>query len=129
VGKVSLAIGFEVSSDAARLPIQEIAAYLQKHLGQRLTAYISGVNDPKMVSHWIAGRNVPRDGSQMRLREAYQATRLLISAYDDQTAKAWFAGSNARLDSEAPAFTLRRARNWEDLRLLVPAARAFAEGG
>jgi hypothetical protein len=115
----------EVSADAARLPITEIARFLREHLGQRLTAYLSGVNDPKMVARWIAGRSTPRDYPQRRLREGYQAARLLVAAYGDETAKAWFFGSNTRLDDEAPAYVLRHATRWEDLRLIVPAARAF----
>ena len=116
----------QVSDEAALLPIQEVIAYLQKHLGQRMTAYISGVKDPKMVSRWIARQNLPRDESQMRLREGYQAARLLIDAYGEETAKAWLFGSNAELGSQAPAYMLRQARSWEDMREIVPAARAFA---
>ncbi len=116
----------QVSDEAALLPIHEIAAYLYEHLGQRMTAYIGGVKDPKMVARWIARQNLPRDESQMRLREGYQAARLLVDAYGDETAKAWLFGSNAELGSQAPAFVLRQARAWEDLRLIVPAARAFA---
>jgi hypothetical protein len=125
---VAIAIAPEqVSTEAARLPIHEIVKYLQQHLGQKMTAYISGVNDPKMVAHWIAGHNTPRDGPQMRLREGYQAARLLVSAFGEETAKAWLFGSNTKLDDQAPAYVLRNARSWEDLRLIVPAARAFAE--
>ena len=116
----------QVSDEAALLPIQEIIAYLQAHLGQRMTAYISGVKDPKMVARWIARQNLPRDESQMRLREGYQAARLLIDAYGEETAKAWLSGSNAELGCQAPAYMLRQARNWEDMREIVPAARAFA---
>ena len=115
-----------VSPEAARLPIHEIATFLRQHLGQKMTAYISGVNDPKMVSHWIARHNTPRDQPQMRLREAYQAAELLVAAYGDETAKAWFFSSNAQLEDQAPAYVLRCAKNWEDLRFVVPAARAFA---
>jgi hypothetical protein len=119
----------DVSADAARLPITEIARFLREHLGQKSTAYISGVNDPKMVARWIAGRSTPRDHPQRRLREGYQAARLLTGVYGDETAKAWFFGSNTRLDDEAPAYVLRHAMSWEDLRPIVPAARAFVRGG
>jgi hypothetical protein len=115
----------EVSAEAVRLPITDVAKFMRQHLGQRMTAYISGVNDPKMVARWIAGQSMPRDHSQRRLREGYQAARLLVNAYGDETAKAWFFGSNTHLDHEAPAYILRRARSWEELRVIVPAARAF----
>jgi hypothetical protein len=115
----------QVSAEAARLPITEIASFLREHLGQRKTAYIGGVNDPKMVARWVAGHSTPRDHAERRLREGYQAVRLLVSAYGDETAKAWFFGSNTRLNGEAPAYVLRHARDWEELRLIVPAAQAF----
>lgn len=115
----------QVSVEAARLPIGEIATFLRDHLGHGMTAYISGVNDPKMVARWIAGRNVPRNQPQVRLRESYQATRLLVSVYGNEAAKAWFFSSNARLDDQAPAYVLRNGTSWEDLRSVVPAARAF----
>ena len=118
----------QVSAEAARLPIAEIADFLRQHLGQRMTAYISGVNDPKMVARWVAGHSTPRDHAQRRLREGYQAARLLVSGYGDETAKAWLSGSNAQLDDVAPAYVLRHARSWEDLRLIVPAARNFVNG-
>jgi hypothetical protein len=117
----------QVSAEAARLPIAEITRFLREHLGGRMTAYISGVNDPKMVNRWIVGRSTPRPQPQSRLRESYQAARLLVSVYGDETARAWFNGSNAQLEDQAPAFVLRKARNWEDLRRVVPAARAFVE--
>ena len=116
----------QVSGEAALLTIQEIVAFLQEHLGQRMTAYIGGVNDPKMVARWISHQNLPRDEPQMRLRECYQAARLLVDAYGSDTAKAWLSGSNAELGDQAPAYMLRRARTWEELRTIVPAARAFA---
>jgi hypothetical protein len=118
----------QVSAEAVRLPIAEIASFLRQHLGGRMTAYISGVNDPKMVTRWIAGRSTPRPQPQSRLRESYQAARLLVSMYGDETARAWFNGSNAQLDDQAPAYVLRKARSWEELRLIVPAARAFVGG-
>lgn len=116
----------QLTPEAARLPINEVAMFLRAHLGQRMTAYISGVSDPKMVSHWIARRNTPRDQTQMRLREAYTAAQLVLDVYGDEAAKAWFFGSNVELSDQAPAYVLRNADSWEDLRLVVPAARAFA---
>ena len=67
----------------------------------------------------------PRDGADLRLRYAFQAARLLVDAYGDRQAKAWFLGTNTRLDDEAPAYVLRGAETPEELRFLVPAARAF----
>jgi hypothetical protein len=51
---------------------------------------------------------------------------MLVDAYGANTARAWFLGSNSRLDDEAPAWLLRHAGEPGDVRFLVPAARAFA---
>jgi hypothetical protein len=115
-----------LSSEAARLPIQAIVTFLMKQFGKPTTAYIGGVSDPKMVTHWMAGTNTPRAVPQMRLREAYQATRLIADATDVDTAKAWFFCSNASLGDRAPAHVLRIASTWEDMCEVVPTARAFA---
>jgi hypothetical protein len=124
---VALGIPLEdVNMEAARLPIDEIVTFLLKHVGRTTTAYIAGVSDPKMVSHWAARTHAPRGRPQMRLREAYQAARLLVGAYGDETARAWFLSSNVRLADQAPAYVLRNAKAWDDLRLVVPSAFVFA---
>jgi hypothetical protein len=118
----------KVSDEATRLGIDEIAGYLQRQLGQKLTAYLAGVTDPKMVGRWAAGRAQPRDERAMRLRDAFKATRLISEAFGPTTAKAWWVGSNTRLDDQAPAAIVRRAADPDALRFVVPAARAFAGG-
>jgi hypothetical protein len=117
-----------VSDEATRLDVTEIAAYLQLQLGQKLTAYLAGVTDPKMVGRWAAGKARPRDEREMRLRDAFKATRMLVEAFGAATAKAWWVGSNTRLDDRAPAAIVRHAADPEALRYVVPAARAFAGG-
>ncbi|MCW2992826.1 MAG: family transcriptional regulator [Conexibacter sp.] len=117
-----------VTDEATRLDVAEIAAYLQAQLGQKLTAYVAGVTDPKMVGRWAAGKARPRDEREMRLRDAFKATRMLVAAFDAGTAKAWWVGSNTRLDDRAPAAIVRHAVDPEALRYVVPAARAFAGG-
>jgi hypothetical protein len=114
-----------VSEEATRLGIDAVAAYLQEQLGQKLTAYLAGVTDPKMVGRWAAGKAQPRE---MRLRDAFKATRMLVEAFGAPTAKAWWVGSNTRLDDRAPAAVVRHAGDPEQLRFVVPAARAFAGG-
>lgn len=115
----------KIEREAQITPIAKIAAFLQKHLGQKITAYLSGLNDPKEVGAWITGTK-PRPDKDFRLRHAYQAARMLVQAYADETAKSWFFGTNTRLNDEAPAFILRNAKTPEDLRQVIPAARAFA---
>src|SRR3954451_8024072 len=117
-----------VSEEATRLGIDAVAAYLQQQLGQKLTAYVAGVGDPKMVGRWAAGKAQPRDEREMRLRDAFKATRMLVEAFGAQTAKAWWVGSNTRLDDRAPAGGVRAAAGPGAMRWVGPAARAFAGG-
>jgi len=112
---------------AVTTSIRDVAAYLQDHLGQKMTAYLSGLDHPKTVGHWVSGKSEPRDLASTRLRYAYQATRLLTESYGDETARAWFFGSNTYLDDEAPAYLLRHATSLDGLRQIIPAARAFVE--
>lgn len=117
-----------ITNEAIRLDIQEVSAYLQATLGQKLTAYLAGLSDAKVVGRWALGRSQPRATADLRLREAYKATRMLTSAYDATTAKAWWVGTNTRLDDHAPAAVLRNATDPEAARFVAPAARAFAGG-
>jgi hypothetical protein len=117
-----------VEHDATVTDVASIAEYLQRTLGQRLAAYLAGVNDSRMVGRWIRGVHEPRGPATMRLRAAYQVTRLVADAYDAETAKAWLLGSNSRLDGDAPAYLIRHADSQEDLRMVVPTARTFVGG-
>lgn len=114
-----------VEREAVTADFSEVAGWLQAELGQQLTAYLAGLRDPKVVGKWRKG-SPPRAAAEFRLRTAYSAARMLVDAYGANTARAWFLGSNSRLDDEAPAWLLRHAAEPGDVRFLVPAARAFA---
>jgi hypothetical protein len=116
-----------IEREATTLDISRIAGYLQAHLGQKVTAYLSGIDNAKTVGLWISGGAAPRDLPKTRLRYAYQATRLIVEAYSDEIAKAWFFGSNTLLDDEAPAYVLRYGTTPDDLRLIIPAARNLVQ--
>src|SRR5438552_3059600 len=115
----------EIERRAKIEKIDKIAAYLQDALGQKLTAYLAGLKDPKVVGLWAHGKALPRDLAAFRLRCAYEAALMLMNAYGAETAKSWFFGTNTRLDDEAPAYLLRHVKSPEDVRFIVPAARAF----
>jgi hypothetical protein len=114
-----------VEREAVTADFSEVAGWLQEELGQQLTAYLAGLRDPKVVGKWRKG-SPPRPAAEFRLRTAYSAARMLVDAYGAGTARAWFLGSNSRLDDEAPAWLLRHAEDPGDVRFLVPTARAFA---
>jgi hypothetical protein len=115
----------EIEHDSKTLAIPELVRYLSDHLGRQAVAYMTGLKDTQMLRDWIAGTE-PRRTNQMRIRYAYRAARMIIEAFDDRTADAWFFGSNSKLDEDAPAAVLRNAQEVEDLRHLIPAVKAFA---
>src|SRR5262249_37802126 len=67
-----------IEREATTLDISRIAGYLQAHLGQKVTAYLAGLDNAKTVGLWISGGAAPRDLPKTRLRYAYQAARLII---------------------------------------------------
>src|SRR4051812_38583597 len=82
--------------------VDTIVSFLQETLGQKLTAYLAGLNDPKVVGLWAHRKAQPRDLANFRLRCAYKVALMLVDAYGKETAKSWFFGTNTRLDDEAP---------------------------
>jgi hypothetical protein len=116
----------EVERETRLAPETVMARYLQETLGQRTAAYVAGVADAKMVGRWARGKHRPRGIASDRIRTAFEVTKLIGLAYNAETAKAWLLGSNSRLDDEAPAYVIRHAQSLDDLRLVVPTARAFA---
>lgn len=57
---------------AAPAPTRGMAAYLQEHLGRRLTAVLAGVSDSREVGRWAQGDHAPRHDSELALSGAYQ---------------------------------------------------------
>lgn len=115
----------KIERDAQTASIAVMAAFLQEVLGQKITAYLSGRKDAKLVGMWAAGKVTPGHEVRMRLQYAYHAARMIDAAYGKDTMQSWFFGSNTRLDDAAPAYVLRHSRELDDIRLIVPAARAF----
>src|SRR2546425_84216 len=117
-----------VEREATVSDIAEIAAFLQRTLGQKVTAYLSGLRDPKVVGRWSRHEITPRDPVKMRLRAGYQAARMLVDAYGTETAKAWFFGTNTRLADLRPSTEALRdfARLFGDRRA-IPAGVVSTE--
>ncbi len=107
--------------------LAEVAGYLQEHLGQKLTAFLSGVSDPKTVGRWASGKIEPPFAREVRLRPAYDAARLIVDQVGDETARAWFLGTSTFLDHTAPAVVLHDAKTPKECRHIVPAAISFLE--
>jgi hypothetical protein len=105
--------------------IQEVTAFLQDVLGQKLVAHMAGVSDPKTVGRWAKGERTPRADAEHRLRESYRIFQLLLTKESPHTVRAWFVGLNPQLDDESPARAIGEGRTRDAL----VAAKAFLAGG
>lgn len=107
--------------------IREVAAYLQDAVGQRVTAAIAGLADAKQIGRYVRPDGPqPHGTTERRIREGYKVVRMLVDAYDGNTAKAWLFGTNTRLDDQAPVEVLGAAIDTADFTRVVQAARQVA---
>jgi hypothetical protein len=112
------------------LAVREIATYLKDAIGPRMTAAIAGLGDPEQVDSYARGEGPQPEGAvERRLREGFKVVRILVDAYDADTARAWLFGTNSRLDEHAPIEVLGHARETSDFAAVVKAARQAAGSG
>ena len=111
-------------TQAVRVPLSEMAGYLQELLGQKLTAVMVGIKDPKEIGRWARGQHAPRGDAEHRLRAAFQVAAFLAQTESPETVRMWFMGMNPQLEDQAPALVIA-----EDPRRVMQAARAFPAGG
>ncbi len=109
-----------VHARATRLPIAAVVGYLQGVLGQRLTAFIAGVQDAEAVGQWAGGDRIPHPAAEIRLRNAFQVVELLTQYEEADTVRVWFSGMNPYLGDIAPARVIGT-----DPAAVLNAARAF----
>lgn len=106
------------------LPMSEVVSELIVLLGATTVAVIGGVTETRAVQQWTMGRE-PQRGHVLRF--ALQIARMIADVDGDhETVRAWFAGSNPRLDDAIPALLLRSEPLEKVQVQLVKAARAFA---
>lgn len=112
--------------EGQQISIQEIAAYLCRHLGEGVTAYLSGVDDPALARGWAQGGTLPAPEQWERLQAAHEAALCLVEDCGDDMTRSWFFGMNSSLRETAPAYVLR---HWsrKDWASVVEAAQEFAE--
>ncbi|MEU6070703.1 XRE family transcriptional regulator [Streptomyces sp. NPDC047082] len=106
---------------AVRSKVADIARFLQDNLGQRLTARIAGISDPKQVGRWATGAATPRPTAEARLRDAIQIFNLIQQAESVYIARAWMIGMNPQLEDTAPIQCIADGR----ARDAMVAARAY----
>ncbi len=60
----------QLERQAATLPVADVAGYLQGALGQRMSAYLAGLNDSRQVDRYRRrGGPAPTPQVEQRLRE------------------------------------------------------------
>ena len=112
--------------DATRLPFPEVVDRLRALLGNRLTAYIGGVQETRAVRQWAEGERVPGEVIQQRMRQALMAASMISEPDNAKIAQSWFQGANPKLDFQAPARLLRDAADQQEaFSEVVAAAHAF----
>ena len=120
----------DASTEAHRTTVEssiaDIAAFLQDALGQKLVAFMAGVEDPKTIGRWASEKRLPQaPEAERKLRDAYHVFRLLMTQESPHTVRAWFVGLNPQLDDESPAAAISEGRT----RDVMVAAKAFLAGG
>ncbi len=115
-----------LDDDAATQSVAQIARYLQDQVGQRVAAALAGLVDVKQIGRYARGSASPQAATERRLREGYKVVRMLVDAYDGQTARAWLFGTNTRLDDRAPIDVLGTARATDEFVAVARAARQVA---
>lgn len=108
---------------AGQVATPELTRALRDLLGERLTAVIAGVGDAGALRAWARGTAPPQD-AERRLRHAYEIAQLLLQEEAPDSVRAWFMGSEPRLDDRAPALVLG-----DDPAAVARAARAFLANG
>jgi len=107
-----------------RATVPDMAAYLQDLFGQKLTAAIVGINNPKAIGAYARGQRAPHPEAERRLRDAFHVATLLMTAECSQTVRSWFMGMNPHLDDRAPALVIGEQPN-----RVMQAAKAYLANG
>lgn len=102
--------------------------YLRKTIGDKLTAYLSGVNGTKIIRRWANEDCKPRYSDVLnKLATARNVTEIVLGQYDVETLQSWLLGTNTSLMGASPANVIRDYR-YPEFDLVIPAAKAFVRG-
>ena len=120
--------GFEqrLDDEAATLAPSELAALLQRKLGQVTAARLVGLADSRQIGRYQRNSGPrPRPVVEMRMREAYKLVGMLVTQLDVQVTKSWLQGTNSRLGDRTPMELVAEAGTAEELTVVRQAARQF----
>lgn len=95
----------------------EILRTFVAELGTRSVCVLSGVDRTSVLGSWLRDKVAPPDDAQSRLRFTYRVHRLLRSRLPASAVRAWFLGSNSRLNDEMPLAILAQSSppEWDDV--------------
>ena len=108
--------------DALLLPIPEIVKQLGGLIGRKLTAYVGGVRNVRVVERWMNGRELYCDAEQ-RLRFAFQLIRMLAEREELTVIQSWPTGLNPELSDRVPLRLMRE----NDLETVAPGSWELCE--
>ena len=110
--------------ETARENIREIVRRLNSHLGPTLVAALAGTKDRRQPIRW-AKPDGPKLSAEFerRIRFAQRVWVAISDAESDSVARAWFIGSNPRLNEDTPMTAIREDRHRE----VMSALTAFLE--
>jgi hypothetical protein len=114
---------------AVQASFSEIVGELVQILGKKLTAYIGGVKDTRVIERWMQGRTEPYRDAEPRIRLAYQIAKTLSEHDSARVVQAWFTGLNPELQDRAPIRLLKEEEVAKVGPELLNAMRAFLAGG
>jgi hypothetical protein len=118
----------EAHRNSLMLPMPELLRTLISTIGKKLTTYVAGVHDARMIESWMAGEPSPSD-AEKRLRFTYQIVMTLTIKDSPEVAQAWLVGVNPELGDRVPIRLLRESNIDQVSGPIVGAARAFAARG
>ncbi|MFZ2503145.1 MAG: hypothetical protein WAW88_10780 [Nocardioides sp.] len=112
--------------DVLQQDLHETVHQLNVGLGPTLVSLLAGANDQKVSIRWArADGPLPRSHeTRARLLDAHRAWTMLVTHYNEYTARNWFIAANPRLGEDAPVERLRAG----DSKAVLKAAQAFIDG-
>lgn len=114
----------DAHQEAMALPLGAAVQQLVDLLGATAVASIGGVRETRAVQQWITGEREPQRPHVLRF--ALQLALMTSGLASRDIARAWFHGSNPRLDDQVP-IVLLRDQPLESIQVpLMAAVRSFA---
>ena len=114
---------------SVQAPFADIVEELAGILGKKLTAYIGGVKDTRVVERWIHNNVEPYKDADRRIRLAYHIAKTLSEHDPARVVQAWFIGLNPELQDRTPIRLLKQGDLDKVGPELLNAMRAFLAGG